>query len=127
MGIDISIEIGYGVGGEFDSYKDLPGKLKTLVEQDEEFLWYEDRWKDALGLPDGVSLTIGGDYMSGPQRWALVVDETHSRYGSNSIYDLPILAGQTPVSLEGAQALSEAMFSLDIDGTPGWMFMGNIS
>lgn len=127
MGIDISIEIGYGVGGEFNSPKDLPGKLKTLVEQDEEFLWHEDRWEDALNLPDGVSLTIGGDCMSGPQRWAIVVDETHSRYGSDSIYNLPVLAGHTPVSLEGAQALSEAMFSLDIDGTPGWMFMGNIS
>lgn len=127
MGIDISIEIGYGVGGEFNSPKDLPGKLKTLVEQDEDFLWYEDRWKDALNLPDGVSLSIGGDYMSGPQRWAIVVDETHSRYGRDSIYDIPVLAGQAPVSLEGAQALSEAMFSLDIDGTPGWMFMGNIS
>lgn len=127
MGIYISIEIGYGVGGTFESNADLPGKLKTLVEQDEEFLWYEDRWKDALNLPDGVSFTIGGDYMSGPQRWAIVVDETHSRYGRDSIYDIPVLAGQAPVSLEGAQALSEAMFSLDIDGTPGWMFMGNIS
>lgn len=127
MGIDISIEIGYGVGGEFDTIGDLPGKLKILAEADEEFIWDESLWDKSLDLPDGVSLTIGGDYMSGPQRWALVVDETYSRYGSDSIYDLPVLAGQAPVSLEGAQALSEAMFSLDIDGTPGWMFMGNIS
>lgn len=127
MGIDISIEIAYGVGGEFESERDLPGKLKTLAEADEDFLWYEDRWKDALSLPDGVRLSLGGDYMSGPRRWALVVDETSSRYGSDSIYSMPVLAGCTPVSLEGAQALSDAMFALDIDGDPSWLFMVNTS
>lgn len=124
MGVYYSFEVAYGVGGVFDSNEDLPGMLKTFAEQNEDFQYDEALRAQLLDLPEGVSLKFGGDQMSGPYRWALVIDKTCTAISAG---DFEVLQYLAPLDAADCVGLVDAVFKLDLEGTPGWMLMGNVS
>ena len=126
MGMYYSFGAAYGVAGEFthsNDLEDLPGRLKSLAEEHEDFLYDEGVRAEALSLPSGVELSVGGDFMCGDYYWALLVKETVTEISRDDFF---VLAALPAVSMEQAQALSDAMSHLEIDGDPSWLLMGNL-
>lgn len=118
MGVDYSFGAGYGVAGTSEDWdgSDLPGKLKGLD-------WDE---LQKLELPEGIVLDLGGDMMSGPTRWALLVERTKLRV---SKYDaMPVLTRFDGVTVPEAQRLGLALDQLGIEPDfIGWHFFCNVS
>lgn len=115
MGVYYSYEAGYGVAGTYNEPSELPGKLKGLD-------WEE---LQQLDLPDGLTLSLGGDMMCGPTRWALLIDACQISMDRDDFSVLQKLEGP---GLEAAVLLSDTLSALELEPDfIGWHFFGNVS
>lgn len=117
MGVWRSQTVGYGVAGTYEDWggSDLPGKLKGLDKEE----------LQNLELPEGLTLDTGGDQMSGPSRWALLLTKTVLHTDQE---DYTVLTKLESPTLEDAELLNQGLDLLGLEPDwIGWHFFSNVS
>ena len=121
MGIDYSYEVGFGFADTTRNYGDLPGGLDYEA-------WSEGE-VDKLLAENGLNLLVantGGNMMSGPLRWSILVKRTHVR---RDIYDSPEITRFTSEDItdEELAQLGHAANLLGVaPAEMSWMFFCNV-